>query len=321
MSKRAIAGTLLFGAALVFTGDRSRVTADEEYEQVADDSRSLRELDARVDRSVLAVETGLVLNYDPLTASLRAMREKLDRIERTQLVKRDPNIAALVRRVHAHVLDEESRVESFEAEFSVFRNSLSYLPIAGRAAVADTIDSPLDDEVDAEIAAILSQALCRSECTPAMLEEFARTIAALEATRDRLPPDLRASVELTLRHARVFLEYSPRVDAAVDGVLEADDTSYDLLFDAVQNAHADAEARAARYRWTFVALVAAICAWVAFSLVRLRLKTTRLALAVEHEAAAKRMGEERRVELANSNKLLETRVAERTRELVKTNEQ
>ena len=307
--------------ALVFFTIQSQVRGADDYLQTVDDVRALHELNARLDRSALEAEDGSELNYDAINVTLREMSRRQHAIEQSTSSLDDPEIHARIDAARKRLQQKEALLETFESRNSVFRNSLSYLPLAAETAARECAASPNAARVGEQLTALIAGAMCRSECDEAALAHIRASAASLKETRDLLLPEERASLELVLRHAAVFSEYSPKVSQAIDDVLAADGRPYENLFDAIQAFHERAAARAALFRVLLLLLTTALAATVTWMVFRIRTNARALGNALNDLARKKQVVEDKQAELAELNRSLEERVLERTKELSRSHEQ
>ena len=306
---------------LTFFSVKSQVRSADDYLETIDNVRLLQELNARLDRAAIEAEVGVLLNYDALNVTLRQMSRVQGRLEDSASVLGDEEIRAHVAASGKRLHEKDATIEVFESRNSIFRNSLVYLPVAAQSAASATGASPFGARVGDELTALLANVMCRSECDEAALARLRISTAALAETSALLSPEEQRSLDPLLRHAAVFAEYSPKVDAAIDAVLAADGRPYEDLFVAIEENHEHAAARVGVYRMLLVLLSIGLASAVAWMILRLRKNAKALGEAMTDLAHKKEIVEEKRVELAQLNQSLETRVLERTQEVTRGHEQ
>jgi len=282
---------------------KSRVRGDEDLKATIDGARHLRELDARIDRAVLEAKTGLVLDYDELTSTVRDLEAAQRAVEETTR-NADPALAAHVTRTGARVRDKAVQVEHFKSANSLLRNSLSYVPRAARQASEVSAGAPLAEQArgsrGALVSVLASMEDCAVDCAPESVIQLRRDIASLESLHDGVPSPARENVSTVLRHAKLVATEGPLLGQAIRALLEAGSRPYDELYVEARERREAAIANANGYRVLLVAFSVALLGAIYAMVRRLRRK---------------------QAQLEELNQGLESRVEERTRELSRSREQ
>jgi serine phosphatase RsbU (regulator of sigma subunit) len=199
-------GAVVVSGALYF---RSRAADLGRHARVVETLGVLRHVDELLTKQVLAARFGLLNQYDPLNQSedelARAERELRERARAA--VGDDADLIGAMDRLELAIAERRDSVERFKADNSVLKNSTYYLPTAAG-------DS--GGAVAALSQAALVYNLVGDESTR---RAYLRSLAELEGSRARLPPDDRERVQSLLVHAHVIRDKLPIVDAWMKRVL------------------------------------------------------------------------------------------------------
>jgi signal transduction histidine kinase len=285
-------------------------------------ARRLVELDAQLDRAVLESHTGLTRDYDDVAATLRELSTTLREMDGSTKRDTDPILSARMAAAHAHFAERERVVETFESLNSVLRNSVAFFPAAAVRARGAAPSGSDGENTRAGLAALLVAILQWGDRSSAdSVTDIQRGIAALRIAVDALPREERAPGEVALRHAQVFLDYAPRVDASVRTLTQMPGPPDGGVASLIRNRRERALRRANVYRAGLAIVSAALLIALGMMVVRLRRVAAALRRAFERVEHEKSLVEEKQVELANLNLHLEERVLERTRDLSASREQ
>jgi hypothetical protein len=179
--------------------------------------RRLRTVDALIlnqaalQRDVLRVSHGLLLNYDPLVAAVTRLRT-VGADLRAAGAASDP----LIDRIAAELEVQEELVESFKSLHALLRNSLIYFAHAsGGFGAADGSSAPAASVVG-KLASDMLQFVTSANGEPERAE-----LAALLDRLSTVPasPDLRSDLAALQAHGRLILSKLPAANGALASLL------------------------------------------------------------------------------------------------------
>jgi len=305
---------LLLASVLLYMYVNSGAQQAASYIESRDLIRLLKQQDAIWDNEVLKSRIALSHNYDPLVSPLHEMArlwQRLDAIE-SEPGRHASSLWENRRDEYLKAIKEKTRlVEQFKSRNSVLRNSLAFLPTAeddlqalfGQLPDADKLQ--LQNVVVDTYDLLLSSMEFAQLTTPEIAAEVLLGLNRLDVNKERLPKELRDSVDILSRHIALILREQPRVNELLAGI-EAVPVS-DHLDDITSLLEKDQEIAASQYQrnhvylLVFATLLVLILIWLAVRLIR-------------------SFGEIKRVNnaLQTANEVLEQRVEERTRQLKDT---
>jgi signal transduction histidine kinase len=307
--------------ALILLVTRSRVRDADAYNRALDGARHLRELDALLDRAALQAWGGMTLDYDELIDVQREMDLTQRGLEKSPIAQ-DPLVSSRLTEARAFLGRTEATVETFQSRNSAVRNSIIYFPAAVRAADILADASAFGDSLRAHATELLEDAaLYRTGRATEHINQFRAHLATLAAMRWMAPPAVRDAIDLVLNHGRLIADSAPKVDESIHLLISTQNNAYDDLYLAIRSLHDDAIEQANGFRAGLVAFCVVLLAAIGAMFLRLRRNAAALRAALTNLAREKEVVDQKQQELANLNKHLETRVAERTRELAGNKEQ
>lgn len=232
--------TILAGI-LSFLYLRSQNTNNDAYNQVSDNLRSLKQLDAEWNVDVLRSKVGSNQHYDPLTSPQALIRELRDGIGTlTSQLEENTNILPVVSQFQEALQNKLNLIEDFKSQHAIFKNSLSFLPVAveqlqtdinTQLAAQDTAKTnaerlktpetlPSDELLEGlestnwQLHALRTQsselltALLKYNLTPdeTLKSGIENQLARLEAAADSYNENLQAHIAVLLAHSRTVLK-------------------------------------------------------------------------------------------------------------------
>lgn len=233
--------------------------------------RELQRWSAVVSRETLAARFGLVPHNDALTRAGSEFVRTAERL-RTDLAgvaETRPALAHDVDEVMRSLEQRRKRVERFKSENAVLRNSLYYLPLAGRELVRRLEGDPKPGNesvaraVNGTVESTLVFNLIRSD---AGRQQNAERLTALEALRPNVPESMARDFDLFLLHAKTVSRQHDIVNPLTSEIVGS---PLDVQIGELERAYlGEVEAslaRADRYRiglyaWSVVLLIAVIVA-------------------------------------------------------------
>ncbi len=299
LSRLAALLLLLVGVGVIVM--RSHVREEDDFDEVLEAARQLRELDARLDTAVLEAKGGLSLDYDTLSSTLREMNATQEKLAAHGRRGSDAKLDEAFLRTSEQTRSNERLVDDFETASSISKNSLTYIALAAKnlQLSASASKSGTDLRIHRELNALLSYVIaCTTACDDKTLERLERSVEALTHERASLSDEGdKTKLDAIVRHGRVLVRGMPAVEHAVRRLTSDNGHAYSELY-VVARARRDAvNARANIYRRALIALTVALVALVGVMIQQLRKKQR---------------------ELAGLNQSLERRVEERTSELSST---
>jgi PAS domain S-box-containing protein len=295
---------------------------DSDDLNAGESARRLRELDARVDRAVLESHSGLSLNYDEQARTVREMLIAQRELEGAVAKIQDPALGVLAIEAREHLAEKERLVEAFASLNSVFQNSLAFFPMAAEhAAEASPRDAARDAGLRGVTELLIDVLRCRPDCSAEALDRIRSDVLGLANDALAHPQAERAPMNVLLKHARLFSTYAPSLDASIRSLVQLDGRAYDEIFVIARDRRERALRRANIFRAGLVALSIALLSALAAMIGRVRRNAAALSRALSSLADETLAVEEKQRQLSHLNGHLETRVEERTRELLTSREQ
>ncbi|MDB4945335.1 MAG: sensor histidine kinase [Labilithrix sp.] len=285
---------------IVVLGLRSQIRNGDEDARILDDLRVLRELDARLGRSVLQAQDGLSQSYDDLSATVVAMQARHRTIEVAVAAIGEPASIAAAGALGRDLGARTELVDTFESRNSMVRNSLAYLERSTRRAAAMRGGSE-DDELARRCVLLLASTIDNENNHDASaLASIRRETEGLEVLRASYHGPNAAVLDAVLLHARLYTTEAPQLDHAVEVLLTGGGLAVAELQRLTEARRARSTRTANLYRIALVTVCLALLGAIAVVLRRLRRKKGELALL---------------------NQNLEVRVTERTKDLAASREQ
>jgi signal transduction histidine kinase/ActR/RegA family two-component response regulator len=235
--------------------------------------RRLRAIDALVlneaalQRDVLRTSHGLLVNYDPLVATLNTLREVSDELRGTVAAGSAPG--RLIERMAAELGRQEALIEEFKSAHALLRNSLTYFGHLSRELGTSTGRAGEDVAI---VVGKLANSMFR--LVGGSAEEAARVEAA--ALLDRLsiltaPAALRDDLAALRAHGALILRTLPAVDEILTSLLA---TRVSADAGALRDLFVEEHRRAERLAWIFRVLLylasVALLVYLSHLYVRLR---------------------------------------------------
>lgn len=197
---------------------KSQAIAPSQHQRYTSDLRQIQELDARINQQILQVRLGLLTYYDPIVkqqAQLQQLQDELQQVPAYIDSKGQKNITEALRSYQQAYYDKEQQIEEFKSQQAVFRNSLSYFPIAvSELTQQAALDSGLTDRLNQLLQKVLLFNLTPDQSlNPQIEQEMAAVLADTAATPEQ------ATVERAIAHGRVIMQRRPQIDRTIDTLL------------------------------------------------------------------------------------------------------
>jgi signal transduction histidine kinase/ActR/RegA family two-component response regulator len=183
--------------------------------------RRLRAIDALVlneaalQRDVLRTSHGLLLNYDPLVATLGTLREVTEELRGTVAASGAPG--RLIESIAAELDQQEALVEDFKSAHALLRNSLTYFGHLSRALGTSTSQAGEDMAI---VVGRLANSVFRFVGGSADAPESAEVAALLDKLSIlAAPAALRDDVTALRAHGALILRTLPAVDEVLARLL------------------------------------------------------------------------------------------------------
>ncbi len=275
--------------------------------------RQIQHLDAHWDLNVLKSRFAINTHYDPLVdhlLELHQLQAKLGVLVAGQSSGAPPALAQSIEALDQAILQKTGLVEHFKSHNSVLRNSLAFLPDAAHdlrqsvSAATGGTTSTLRRVSEGANDVLLAVLVYMQDGADDKAAAIDTELDQLAAEKRHLPTSIGDSVDIFASHARTVLREHKAVNglltriAAVPVTMRIEDIN-NLLSDEQRQAAAN-DHRDHQYLLAVAALLTALLAYAAFSLIR-------------NHGLIKRVNQQRQLEEANER--LEQRVRQRTMEL------
>ena len=247
-----------------------------EYAAIQVELRRLSELHTQLDEHVLAIQVGILLNYDALVETGQQLENETlrvsDRLAHKKLTSR-PVIAAALEAYRADALTQREIVETFKIQQAVLQNSRRFLPIAGRSALEAFVGSRDPAHFTRVLnvkARVFAHMLDGGD--PFALQREIDEVAA-ELTHDH-----EAAAIQFFRHATVAILYRTLGQKSAGEIVNHPvHASLQRLNDAYDDARADIERDGAIARAVLFALSLGLIGFIGVVLLKLRARGAELA--------------------------------------------
>ena len=267
--------------------------------------RRVAQLDAHLDKVVLESEIGIGFQFGPLVDGVDALRLARAHMRHIPAFFGEARASSFTKRLdelEALLAEKEELTESVKSDLAILRSSLAYLPKSAREFRSDTASdpawAPLGPRVGRLVESVLRFQLStqdRPETSPqGEIDDLANAIEDLEG-------EFRDRCDRLLAHARVISERSSGVkETTLEMAGLPISSTIAVLIDDARDIYRIARARTRGFRIAFLVYSAALLLVVIVVLLRLRSSAHAL---------------------AEANASLEQRVADRTADLTRTNEE
>ena len=180
-----LAGVLLF----LYTQSRSINT--ETYNRVNDNLRLLKQLDAEWNVDVLRSKVGSNQHYDPLTNPQKlifALKNDIGTL--TSQLEQSDNVLPTVNKFQGAIQSKLNLIEDFKSQHAIFKNSLSFLPIAVKQLQTDIINRLGAQDAERALIVFHKTPLMQPSNTLNQLKTEAGQLQSLNTQSGRLLTDL-----------------------------------------------------------------------------------------------------------------------------------
>jgi diguanylate cyclase len=306
---------LLFSGWLYYKTQAVNIDLQDQF---TPELRALKQLDVEWDANILKSRIGINNNYDPVTTPLNYVRNMEEHLGLSLQIDRGNTLSPALTKLKSIFNEKEELVEQFKSQNAILRNSLHYFPTAveefnqllKHAVTKDSIQKRAFDKMEIKVNALLTTIL-RFNLTPDTdLERKVRLIIdAIEADIPGYPAELKESLTLMMKHARILLRQRMKEDELIAQITTASTTvqgmndlshAFDVEFQEVLR-------EKQRYR--------------TYSFIYSGLLLILLAYAAVRQAHSFKLIDQANKRLHMANETLEQRVAERTIELEKQSAQ
>lgn len=197
---------------LAFLVYQTRSVSFEKHNEIIQILRQLKQVDAEWDVDVLKSKTGLSSNYDSIASPLPLV-ESLDAALRTQTVVAWGDVAnfkMLLDHYHEVMDKKTAAIEHFKSQNAILRNSVRFLPLAGKEAIegvrVSTLAAPLKIALERHVNETLTGALAYNQ-SPDTAAQWAlnEQIAALKKFDGQLPGKSGELLAIFVNHADTIL--------------------------------------------------------------------------------------------------------------------
>lgn len=246
--------------------------------------RDLSELDALIDRELLANRLELVRNYDGLTAyTQRALATSSHALQAPSfLAAADLANTQDAAQALSEILGQKAAlIDHFKRDNAILRNSLAYFPVAvgelfGDRSGATNGVKPVHRQVDRYVLDVLAFARAPSKIGRANSREAGEGLRAL-----RFEDSQQRQVDNVLQHGDVIIERLLALDQLSREIFQlGSNTRIEALSQRYSEAQARALAIAERFRMLLYAVAGGLAAYLAWTFSRLEL--TRRSLEASH---------------------------------------
>lgn len=294
-------------AILSFLYMRSQNINSDAYNQVNDNLRSLKQLDAEWNVDVLRSKVGSNQHYDPLTNPQKLIRELKDGIGTlASQLEGNANILPTIDKFQNAIQNKLNLIEDFKSQHAIFKNSLSFLPIAVEQ-LQDDISIGLEAQ-NAEIAKVerrkvpeasssdpllnglettnwqlhtlrtqsseLLTELLKYNLTPddALKSRIENQLARLDETKANHTENLQAHISVLLAHSRTVLKQrviESEILSGLDAIptIALNDELNQLVGDNFEQKLAEQD-KYRRYLTVYAGLLLLLLAYAAYRLLR-----------------------------------------------------
>ncbi|MFC7556307.1 DAHL domain-containing protein [Pseudoroseomonas wenyumeiae] len=257
--------------ALTFLLQGAGMPDEARHERVLAALRTIDLMNASLQRDVLRARTGLLTNYDAISAISGTLRQQAELLSQ-EVPQLRPQTAAL----QAALDEQDDRLERFKTQNALAQNSRRVFESAMRELIPPE-GGPVDPAATGIIrlaASVLRLASTPSATLPAEVIAEARRLAAL--------PDAGRYATL-IAHARLIASTLPAINASLMALQEGPVVEPAQRFhEAYLQAYAETSARARLFRLALYSAAIALAAYTLFLVLRLdwhaRLLRRRLAL-------------------------------------------
>ena len=260
---------------------RADAISPQAHEHYARELRLLRQADAELNAAVLASRVGLQIDFDTIGTAIGALHRVVNDLESVPgFLSAEDRLKVLNQVAHyREVLEQKIRkIDLFEREHSVLRNSLAYLPLATDMLIDDDT-APIEQTRPIGI-------FVRGVMTHAHTGDvdLAHKLEARMATLEPAVAQLRGAHQQqmlnVLLHGRVIIERKPIIDALTREMLAMPTAE---LGEELALSYANGYERAARtthnYRVSLYVLALVLAGYLALAMLRLARTSGDLALA------------------------------------------
>ncbi|MFW5920696.1 MAG: DAHL domain-containing protein, partial [Polyangiales bacterium] len=245
------------------------------HDEYSDHTRSVRELDARLNEEVAKSRLGIVTHYDDLVRTddrLRFVQRELGEIPDYVAEEDRRTIARRLERFAGTLDDKRDLVESFKTEQAILRNSLRAFPRGADRLLDRVEDTPdtgaLHDALEKLRHDVMRLALAPSRelalqtrCDLRALGDDAQDGRGQSCSAERVevPASLSPALDTVLSHARIIIERRKSTEDLVAEIMTLPGSERSrAVADAYDDAYRAAE-ESSRARWAvFLALGAAL---------------------------------------------------------------
>jgi signal transduction histidine kinase/CheY-like chemotaxis protein len=235
------------------------------HDRTFDALRSLRLNGAALQRDVLKVRAGLLLNYDPLVQSLGELRRAIDTLQSD--ASGNAGIDRHLQSVAAAVEEQEALVETFKSNVALLQNSVRYFGHTIRQF--GTNDGGPQSDLSKHVGS-LAHAMLQFTGDPR--PDNAKDVVTSLDRLARLPADdPNPGVRALVSHGNLIVATLPAVDDSVSRLLTGPATErLNALEAAFMEAHARAVDRASSFGILLYIAALALIASVSYLFLRLR---------------------------------------------------
>lgn len=221
---------------------RSTSTTAHNVQQTLDVLDQVAAAESDLHRDLLGARTGILNNYDPIVAEMKAISESVSRLR--VMAPGGSGIATEVDRFRQIVDLQEQETERFKSRNALLRNSLAYFQLYSARLSATTIDPALVVRVSNLTAAMLHLTL---DSAPSVIGDVDRTIDDIPL--ERFPDAEAEAAKALLSHANLLRDLLPETDRELKTLFALpSDAQRDRIRALVVARSAAHERTASRYR-------------------------------------------------------------------------
>jgi two-component system NtrC family sensor kinase len=211
---------------LVFLYARTQSVDVAFHNEVSNQLRTLKQLDAEWNLDVLRSKTESNKNYDPVTRSLSAIASIQEQLDASAAQLNPKKLKPVVDDLKAAIAEKNDHIDAFKTQNSVLKNSLRFLPTATGQLQELIAATPgqvgMLSDLHSKAGELLTEVL-KFNLTPdaALRQNIEAAIAYLEAQQNGYPESLVEPVRLLISHGRAVMrqkEREERVLAAIAAV-------------------------------------------------------------------------------------------------------
>jgi signal transduction histidine kinase/CheY-like chemotaxis protein len=165
--------------------------------------------DSDLHRDVLSARAGVLHNYDPLVAEVRALYDCIDRLRTA--VAHDRELSAAVEQLERTVQEEERLTEEFKTDNALLQNSLAHFQMLSTRLLDEGGNEELGRQTSELATALLRYTMDTSESATSILDGRLARIPAAADRRDARAHDLGVLVA----HAQILRRLLPQTNATL----------------------------------------------------------------------------------------------------------